>query len=296
MYNSLSKHCSDFHLVCLCLSEVTRGVLSDYKWDNVTLLIPEQIEDASLKAAKNNRTYHEYCWTLKAACLFYTMCTRKDAEYYAHLDSDLYFFSDPTEIFKENPIAAIYLTEHYNSKRFEPYYSLTGRYNTGFLGCRQDMTALKAVYWWRTKCIEFCGVSIKKEKRCFGDQVHAEGIKKEFPNVHVVKNIGVNAALWNIEKYKVSEKNGQIYINNRKLIFYHFSGLSVFNEKEYNLCHYYHFENENIVDLIYVPYVEVLSRNIRDLALNHSELEIAFAKKETTPNHHYYVISEQIKN
>ncbi len=44
--------------------------------------------------AKSNRIFHEYCWTLKPIFLYYVINKYDNAKYYAHVDADLFFFSD----------------------------------------------------------------------------------------------------------------------------------------------------------------------------------------------------------
>ena len=44
--------------------------------------------------AKSNRSFHEYCWTLKSIFLNYVINKYDNAKYYAHVDADLFFFSD----------------------------------------------------------------------------------------------------------------------------------------------------------------------------------------------------------
>lgn len=134
MIHSLHEHCDDFHLYVLCVDQKAYELLQHVPWEHVTFVQLHEMEDPELLQAKSNRTFHEYCWTLKPAFLFHVMSKWDNAEYFAHMDTDLFFFSDPARIFAENPTASLYLTDHRNSPRFMPYYERTGRYNTGFVG------------------------------------------------------------------------------------------------------------------------------------------------------------------
>ncbi|QZY57018.1 hypothetical protein [Crassaminicella profunda] len=288
MYNTLTYHCNDFRLFALCVDEKTYKILKDMNYHNVTLIQLHEVEDEELLRAKSNRIYHEYCWTLKPVVLYYIMCNFPTAQYYAHLDADLCFFSNPELIFQEAPNASLYITEHHNSNRFMHYYNLTGRYNTGFVGCKKDDIALSAIGWWKNKCIEKCSVEMDVINKTFGDQRYVEVWPTLFQNVHVVNTIGANAALWNIERYNVSHRNREVYVNNNPLIFYHFSGFCILSPKEFNLCHYYHINDKKVVKLIYLPYMILLSEAIKKIKEGYPNFSSGFSKRNVVPNMHYY--------
>lgn len=288
MHDTLVYHCDDFHIFVLCVDNQAYKMLKAMNLYKVTLIQLHDIEDQELLSVKSNRSYHEYCWTLKPAMLYYTMCKFPSAQYYAHLDADLCFFSNPAFIFKEAPDASLYLTDHHNSDRFMHYYNLTGRYNTGFVGCKNDSIAFNAIAWWRNKCIEKCTVEMDVVNKTFGDQRYVDNWPTLFQNVHVVNTVGANAALWNIEKYNVSFRNGEVYVNNDRLIFYHFSGFSILSSREFDLCHYYHIDNHNIVQLIYLPYMILLSQTIKKIRKVYPNFSQGFMKREFVKDKHYY--------
>lgn len=165
MIHSLHEHCRDFHLYVLCVDLKAYELLQQVPWEHVTAVQLHEMEDPELLEAKGGRTFHEYCWTLKPAFLFHVMTEYNEAEYFAHLDTDLFFFSDVDRLFAEKPDASLFLTDHRNSKRFASYYKLTGQYNTGFVGARNTEEAYRAVWQWRQDCISYCTVEMNEEKR-----------------------------------------------------------------------------------------------------------------------------------
>ncbi|MCT4621491.1 MAG: hypothetical protein N4A62_19150 [Marinisporobacter sp.] len=292
MHDTLGYHCKDFHLFILCVDQNAYKILKNMKWSNTTLIQLEELEDQDLLRAKSNRNYHEYCWTLKPAMLYYVMNRFQNAQYYAHLDGDLCFFSNPEMIFNEAPDAALYLTDHNNSQRFMHYYELTGKYNTGFVGCKNDAIALKAIAWWRSKCIERCTSEMDVANKTFGDQRYIEAWPVLFQNVHIVNTIGANAALWNIENYDVSLKNRKVFVNDVPLIFYHFSGFSILSPNEFNLCWYYRIKNQEVVQRIYLPYMILLSETIQKIKKIYPDFSKGFMNRKIVPNMHYYKLNE----
>jgi hypothetical protein len=290
MYSSLKVRCKDFQLFILCMDSEVYDVFSKINFDNITLVKLEDIEDEDeeMLKAKSHRSFHEYCWTSKAVFLYYVLKKYPDAEYFAHLDADLYFYSNPEEIFNENPSASLYITHHRNSKMFESTYELTGIYNTGFVGCRNDRDALDAVKQWKTRCIKSCSVVPDTVNKTFGDQRYIEDWPINFKNVNVINSLGANAALWNIHNYTVTSRNGKVYLNEDPLIFYHFSGVSIFSPKEFDLCWYYHIDDPCMLNYIYLPYISILSEAIIQIQKYFPWFIYGFTTRELVPNYHYF--------
>ncbi|MEW9123383.1 MAG: hypothetical protein AB2421_11805, partial [Thermotaleaceae bacterium] len=225
MYETLKYHCKDFMLFSMCADEESYKILKELQLNSVEPLYIEDIYSDQLEKARRNRSNLEFCWTLKPITLDYVMEYYRDAEYYAHLDADLVFFAAPDVIFDEAPEAELYLVDHNNSKRFQHTYHTSGRFNTGFVGCRNSKEARKAVGWWRNKCLEACPSKADPVKKLYGDQRYVERWLELFEKVHIVKNKGVNVAIWNIEGLDISLRDQRVYVNDDLLVFYHFSGL-----------------------------------------------------------------------
>lgn len=286
MQESLVQHCKNYHLFVLCTDTTVHKLLSKLPLMNLTLIPLKDIEDDELLKARQNRTYHEYCWTLKPYFLQYVMKSFLDTQYFGHLDADLYFYSEPEQIINEAPNASLFLTDHNNSKRFLHTYETSGIYNTGFVCCKNDGEANAAVLWWKERCLERCPVVANPAEGVYGDQKYVEKWPQLFKNVHVVKSKGANVAQWNIEGFDVSSRNGQVYVDNDKLIFYHFSGLSILSRSEYNLSTFFRIE-EKPRKLIYLPYISNLAKQIAFVADRYPSFREGFADRRYITNVHY---------
>lgn len=290
MHNSLASKCDNYRLSILCLNEEVFEVLSWKHWDRVHLLRLNDIEDEMLLTAKSNRSSWEYAWTVKPALLKYIMSNDSTAEYFAFLDADVYFFSNPNDIFYESPGSDIFLTDHNNAPEFIRYYDISGKYNSGFVGCRKCETAMKAVDWWKTMAVDWCYAQFDLEKKRYGDQRYLEEFPVLFPNVHIVENKGVNAAHWNIQNYNVTTRDGQVYLNEDKLIFFHYSGLSIHNSKEYNLSWAIHIP-EAVTQQIYLPYLMELKNIIEEVEIIHPAYkDYGFQRPDSNMELHYITI------
>ncbi|WP_129597661.1 hypothetical protein [Anaerophilus nitritogenes] len=287
MYQSLKKYCNNFRLYILCIDQSAYDILYDLKLSYVVPIHLSNIEDRHLKKIKYTRTKGEYAWTLKPVMMHYVMKHFKDAKYFAHLDGDLYFYENIEKIFNENQEASLYLTDHNNSKRFLDTYNITGKYNTGFVGCKNDEIGYDAVNWWKDQCILWCYKDADQKNKRFGDQRYVEMWEEKFSNVHVIKTIGANVAIWNIDNYRVSSKEDKIYVEDEKMIFYHFSGLSIYNDQEFNLC-WFEGLSDQVVKYIYIPYLKELSDMIQYIKKRYPKFESGWIKRGSVRDVHYF--------
>ncbi|QEK12100.1 hypothetical protein FQB35_06765 [Crassaminicella thermophila] len=287
MYKSLEYYNNDFHLHVLCVDEEVYNILSNLKFKHLKCYKIYHIQDKDLMKAKANRTRQEYAWTLKPAMMYYVMKNFSSAQYYAHIDADICFYSSLENIFNENIDASLYLTDHNNSNRFMDTYDVTGRYNTGFVGCKNNNDALSAVVWWKKQCIKWCYKEPDIKAKLFGDQRYVERWANLFSNVHIVNTKGANVAVWNIDNYHISYRDGAIYVDDDKLIFYHFSGLSIYNSREFNLA-WFKGLPDSAVKLIYIPYLNLLSEAIENVQNIFHNFTKGFTRKGQIPDIYYY--------
>jgi len=224
LYHSLKEHCPSFHLWILCLSPEAYEILSRKSLDSVTLLRLEDVEngDDELLEAKNNRSLVEYYFTLSPTLPLYVLNHFTEVDIITYLDSDLYFFADPEPIFDEIGDNSVGIIAH----RFPPrlkHKEVYGIYNVGWMSFRRDKNGLGCLEWYRDRCNEWCYDRVEEDR--FADQKYLDRFEQLFQGVHVIQHKGANLAPWNVENYKITEKNGQIYADEQPLIFFHFQGL-----------------------------------------------------------------------
>ena len=293
MVSSLRHVSNDFKLYVLCIHDIIYHILNKIEIDGVEPIKLSDVESDELRRIRKERHFHAYCWTLKPVFLSYVMEKYPDCKYFAHLDADLFFFDNPDNIFNESPNSSLFLTHHRNSRDFLKYYGVTGVFNTGFVGCKNDETALKAIRKWKYQCIEYCPIKEDRIRRIFGDQRYVESWPTEFQGVHVVQSYGVNTAVWNIQNYDVSIRNNKVYIAQYPLTFYHFSGLTIISRNEFNLNWYYRIEDEMVMNYIYKPYIITLVNVMKDMEKYFPWFNVGFLKRECTPDTHYYILEEK---
>jgi hypothetical protein len=257
LYSSLQKHCKHFRLYVLCMDEIVYGLLSRMDLPGLELIKLEEIEDERLLSVKSNRTTAEYCWTCKPYLCLHVLQQRM-ADSVVYLDADLFFFSDPYPMYEEIADSSIAIIKH----RFpvEAYTKKVGRFNSGFVCFRRDKEGLQCLGEWQEDVIEWCFNRFEENRS--GDQFYLNKWPARFNHLLSIKHPGVNVAPWNVKYSKVEEKDGQLYVNDEPLIFYHFQSFHLLSENRYREVLGY-FMPHRTKKLIYKPYVEALLETVR---------------------------------
>ncbi|MBK7632174.1 MAG: glycosyl transferase [Ignavibacteriales bacterium] len=257
-YRSLEKKCDDFHLYIFAFDDRAYKILKKLNFKKVTIISLKEFEDEELLNVKPTRSIAEYCWTSTSSTILYVLENYK-VDNCTYIDSDIYFYSSPKTIFDEMGDKSILLTEH----RYSPKYNKelkAGKYCVQFVTFKNDDLALKALKWWRERCIEWCYNRFEDGK--FGDQLYLDDWTERFEGVHVMGHLGGGLAAWNIQQYSFEKLNGDLIGTEIKsgkkfsTVFYHFHYLRFFNNDQIELGR--RTLNKNILDIFYKPYIENL--------------------------------------
>lgn len=256
----------DFILFIHCVDEASYKLLKKIKMKNVSLIREKKI-DERIRMLKEQRKIHEYCWTLKPVICEYVLTRYPSIKRITYLDSDLYFCGDPRSIFKNQPDCSILLSieEKYhpniNQRFFQRKIQITGKYNSGFISFKNDQIGVLAVKWWKKKCLEACRIA--PEDGTFGDQKYLDQLSDLFPNCCDIATPGVNVGPWNVLKYQFSNVKDSVFINEHKLIFYHFSGLRVAAKED---IQFVYGVNQKRLPIVYPLYIKALTDAIDSVA------------------------------
>ncbi|GAA0181787.1 glycosyl transferase [Clostridium sediminicola] len=269
LYRSIKDKINNFQLFILCVDNTAYDILKKLKLVNVTLIrhLSVEKEFQELNEIKSHRSLKEYCWTLKAPLIKYVM-DKYGIQSVVYLDSDLYFFDEPSKIFESWKDYSILMCDQRAKGELQRTH---GYYQAGLVGFRRDNYGIPCLNWWKDRCLEWCYDNVDEGNERWGDQKYLDKIPFEFKSIKVVRDLGVNAAPWNIvenNKFKIDKKADGIYINNNKLIVYHFGSLLIFEDEEFDLWKLYpnDFEEE-VVNNIYIPYLKELI-NTMDYLVN----------------------------
>ncbi|MCA1322112.1 glycosyl transferase [Bacillus tianshenii] len=290
MYDSLIRNSSSFKLWVCCMDNQAFETLKKLNHEHMVLFFVEQMEDQTLSELRKQRKVNEYCWTLKAP-LCHHLLTTYNLESILYCDGDIYFFSDPKEIFDEWGSASIYLCPQRDAEWVEKKY---GKYQAGLIGFRNDQIGLESLNWWRKRCEEWCFATPDENR--FGDQKYLDKFPQIYSNVKISKHLGINAAPWNTvynNNYSIQESNGEVYIENDRLVAYHFACLSIFNDTEFDLWSLDKLKlSRAIKKFIYEPYIIKIGELINGLKNSGVNAEAFFTTRNKSEARSFYKYTE----
>ncbi|MEN9599608.1 MAG: hypothetical protein RL596_1927 [Bacteroidota bacterium] len=232
LYNSLIQHTRQgikLYIVALD-QQVGDEINKILASDNIVLIDLLAIEKKypELLNVKLVRTKVEYYFTLSPYLPSYVLATYPDVNQITSLDSDIYFFSDPSQIFETYPEAEILLTPHNfpsNLKYLEKY----GRFNVSFQSFKRTINVMNCLRKWREDCIEFCNDTLDIANNRYADQKYLDNWNAQFENVVSIDLPGSGLAPWNISNFNIQKSGNDFLINNEPLIFFHFHHLRFIN-------------------------------------------------------------------
>jgi hypothetical protein len=265
LYYSLEKHCADFHLYIFAFDYKCYELLTKLNLNKATIISLKEFEDGELLRVKPSRTSAVYCWTSTSSTILYVLQKYK-VDMCTYLDADIFFYASPKLIFNELGSKSILITEH----RYSPQYNKevkSGKYCVQFITFKNDENGLKALKWWRERCIEWCYARYEDGK--FGDQLYLDDWTKRFKGVHVLQNLGGGIASWNVQQYTFTLENNHLIgseIQSGKqfeVIFYHFHYLRSFTNGKVELGR--RILTQNVVDTFYKPYIRKLQKSKKQI-------------------------------
>ncbi len=276
MYQSLEKHCADFHLYIFAFDVHCFQVLSGLRLPHATVISLKEFENESLLAVKNERTAGEYCWTCASSTIKYCLETYA-LDHCTYVDADLLFFNDPTVLVAEMGDKSVLITEH----RYTPCHDqseTSGRYCVQFMTFKQTKDGMEVLNWWIEACLDWCFNRFEDGK--FGDQKYLDDWQSRFSTVHVLQHLGGGVAPWNVQQYSfktnLNRVTGKEIITGAEfdLVFYHYHGFNYTSNNCYSLSDNAYKIVRNPVNHIYRPY---------SLSLLQAEQKIHAYHKDTIP-------------
>lgn len=266
LHESIQRHCPDFRLWILCMDRECYEDLARRQLANVFLIALEDFErnDSALLEVKSGRSLAEYYFTCTPSLPLYIFQRFPEQNILTYLDADLFFLSDPAPLFDELGQGSIGIIEH----RFPPelrHLEMYGMYNVGWITFRRDEQGLACLQWWRERCIEWCYDRVEPGR--FADQKYLDQWPALFTGVRVLQHKGANVAAWNVSRYKLTIKDGQICVDDQPLIFYHFHGLTQILPSLYNpRLFYYRSQISDMLLKVYEMYIQILQQNTHNSA------------------------------
>lgn len=101
-------------------------------------------------------------------------------------------------------------------------FLLSGIYNLGFLGISFNERTLPFLDWWHRRLERECYHQV--DRGLFVDQRWMDFAPAFLPHAEVCRDPGWNVAYWNLAHRSIAHRNGEWFVGESPLRFFHFSG------------------------------------------------------------------------
>jgi hypothetical protein len=268
LYGSLCACGADFKLFALCLDDPSYEAVRESRLPGLEPIALRDFErgDSALLAAKSNRSRAEYYFTCTPSLPLYVLENDPEIDLITYLDSDLFFFSRPDPVFAELTDASVGIIGHRFSRANRDRRRF-GTYNVGWVSFRRDDEGMRCLRWWRERCIEWCCDRVEEHR--YADQKYLDDWPERFRRVRVVEHKGANLAPWNIAGHRIRERDGQVWVDDDPLVFFHFQGFQQVNPWLYNSNFglYRTRPSSEVRRLIIAPYIRALRESTQAATL-----------------------------
>jgi hypothetical protein len=267
LYESLVKHCPDFHLYVFAFDDKTFEYLSKAGYERLTPISLKDFEDEELLRIKPTRSAGEYCWTCTPSTILYCLSKYK-LENCTYLDADMCFYSNPNILIEEMNGNSVLITEHRYTSAYDQA-AISGKYCVQFITAFNNADGLKVIQWWREQCIKWCYNRVEDGK--FGDQKYLDDFQKKFKGVHELQNLGGGLAPWNVQQYNFTQKSGKligIEATTQKTfeaVFFHFHGVKFYDNDIVSFTDSRYDLSKETQELFYKPYVRALIKTAAEV-------------------------------
>ncbi len=159
---------------------------------------------------------------------------RHNAQKVIYFDPDIVVYHDLNPLLELLDQHMAVLTPHIldpiqdTLKPSEVDFLQVGTFNLGFFAISRQGQWRDLLTWWKDKLYAFCTREV--ERGLFVDQHWMDLVPSLFEKVYILRDAGYNVAYWNIQRRQLSrDSHGNYVVNERPLIFFHYSGFSVDN-------------------------------------------------------------------
>jgi len=244
--------------------------ISDLTKDNVTFLFSLGIKNdlPYIPIEEINTRYKVYESNTAIKPYVFSYFFNKDYGKVCYFDPDILFYDKINELDKLLDNHNVILTPHLltpapedGKDQCNQMYNLVGVYNCGFVAMSYSENTKIILKFWETELKK--NAYDRPSIGLFTDQIWANFFPAFSDKCFILRNPGYNAAYWNLHERVISFNNGKWYVNDKSLVFFHFSGLSLDN---INLIskHQNRFtlnDRENDLRILFENYVNIIIKN-----------------------------------
>lgn len=206
----------------LCLDEASADAVRQLAEPDLRALPLTDLEksDPALVAARANRSWVEYVFTLSPCWPRFLLQRHTDISVLTYVDADMAFFSSPKPIFDSLGEANVLVVEH----RFPSFLhdlKERGHFNVGVLCFRNNEGGRAVLDDWRSRCLEWCHDRVEATR--FADQKYLDAWPRQFSGVVICPHPGVNLAPWNWMAHRYQFRGESLLVDGQPLVVFHFA-------------------------------------------------------------------------
>lgn len=224
LLESIARTCPEWMVYVLALDNLPKSELMA----NVKVLKAEDVwgSDAGLCQARLN--LFEWACASKARLLRFLLGD-SDASLAIYVDSDVEFFASPASVIaSEGSIILtpnVAATEECESAVWERAHLQYGAYNGGFLAVRNTKVGQSFLDWWDERITRYSCTDPALD--IFSDQRWLDLVPGLFSDVVVDRSPSLNVATWNVRGRGLHVADGQYWVGDKPLSFFHYHRVRV---------------------------------------------------------------------
>jgi lipopolysaccharide biosynthesis glycosyltransferase len=225
---SLNDKDPESKFIYIIADKINDQIKADY-FEGVEYIEVEDLEIPNLNELISTYNIIEFNTAIKPFAVKY-LAKKYNAKKIIYFDPDIIVFNSLdlfwTNLNNYDFIVTPHITEPITNELFYPHQQgalNTGVFNLGFIAININENTTEIINWWayhmrehghsNSSLGEFYDQKIMNLLPIFSDKLLIE------------KHSGCNVAGWNIHEREITKNNDGYLVNNKPLIFYHFSGL-----------------------------------------------------------------------
>jgi len=260
---SIARYEPSALFVFYCMDDLAASLVQSLALPNCRFFKESDFAPDDLRAVRSQRSVAEYCWTSKPFVLRHLLTADPSLEWVAYLDSDMLTFGNLGSALVSSGDADFVLSPHRFSDDFAHYEPTVGGFNAGFAAFRNSAIGSEAIAMWSRLCLDSCTATVTEET--YADQRYLDDLIAIFPSGCASNHPGLNAAPWNIGRYRVTGDDREVLLDGQPLLLYHFQGLHLLHPRWVDLYAGELRLDPKIRRLIYAPYLRELARSYNRL-------------------------------
>ncbi|HRE79886.1 MAG TPA: hypothetical protein PLN52_02500 [Opitutaceae bacterium] len=254
-------------MAVLCFDQVTFTIMKSLGGEEIYPISIDHFlaSNPDYAAVQSNRSKVEFYFTATPVLIRRSFDLFPLANHVTYLDSDLFFFGPPSQVFAEQGSADVSIVPHHFPDRLS-HLAECGTYNVGWVSFRRTSSGIGCVEWWMESCLEWCYDYVQGNR--YADQGYLDQFPSRFREVFAHTHRGVNLAPWNVERTQLWSENDKLKVAGEPLLFFHFQGIRelIPGWFELGLRNYGVPLTPGVRDLVYLPYLRCLVRHQQQLA------------------------------